>query len=96
MRHVSYMNHEPEKPRFGHQKLYREKGCSLRWPLENVVRACVRTYVLFVYVHSMQLEYDVRGQEAALLSVLIIAVASAEGGGRVSVSTRVRLVFLLL
>ena len=44
----------------------------------------------------LKLEYDVRGQEAALLSVLMIAVASAEGGGRVSVSTRVRLVFLLL
>ena len=39
---------------------------------------------------------EVAGSEAALLSVLIIAVASAEVGGRVSASTRVRLVFLLL
>ena len=39
---------------------------------------------------------EVAGSEAALLSVLIIAVASAEVGGRVSASTHVRLVFLLL
>ena len=39
---------------------------------------------------------EVAGSEAALLSVLIIAVASAEVGGRVSASTPVRLDFLLL